>query len=127
MARALLQALADGNLPQGLLAGDRQYLLLLNASGTILAVPLWTRSDAATWAPLTFDLTSYRGQAIQVRFGVYNDGNGQSTALYLDDTTLAPPSKPGRPGPARCVQGLDAAGMVGAPMTHICQVSPSVL
>jgi len=86
---AILQALADGVLPQGLLAGDRQYLLLLNTNGTILAVPLWTRADDAAWQPLAFDLTAYRGQTIQIRFGVYNDGDGQSTAMYLDDAALA--------------------------------------
>jgi hypothetical protein len=85
---ALLQALVDGTLPQGLLAGDRQYLLILDSKGTILATLLWTRSDAQAWSPLTFDLTAYRGRTIQVRFGVYNDGNGQSTSLYLDDVTL---------------------------------------
>jgi hypothetical protein len=97
---ALLQALADGTLPQGLLAGDRQYLLLLNTSGTILAVPLWTRSDAATWSSLTFDLTPYRGQTIQVRFGVYNDGNGQSTAFYLDDASVVDATTAACPSPA---------------------------
>ncbi|MCU0503697.1 MAG: hypothetical protein MUC51_18410, partial [Anaerolineae bacterium] len=52
------------------------------------------------WSPLTFDLTPYRGRTIQVRFGVYNDGNGQSTSLYLDDVSLdACPPNPASPTP----------------------------
>jgi hypothetical protein len=97
---AIIQALVDGNLPQGVLAGDRQYLLILDSNGTILATLLWTRSDAQTWSPLTFDLTPYRGRTIQVRFGVYNDGNSQSTSLHLDDVSLdACPPNPASPTP----------------------------
>jgi hypothetical protein len=107
---ALLQALVDGTLPQGLLAGDRQYLLILDSKGTILATLLWTRSDAQAWSPLTFDLTAYRGRTIQVRFGVYNDGNGQSTSLYLDDVSLDAcppnPASPPMPTPTATPTGI---------------------
>ena len=107
---AIIQALVDGNLPQGVLAGDRQYLLILDSNGTTLATLLWTRSDAQAWSPLTFDLTPYRGRTIQVRFGVYNDGNGQSTSLYLDDVTLdACPPNPASPTPSRTSTPTGAA------------------
>ena len=107
---AIIQALVDGNLPQGVLAGDRQYLLILDSNGTTLATLLWARSDAQAWSPLTFDLTPYRGRTIQVRFGVYNDGNGQSTSLYLDDVTLdACPPNPASPTPSRTSTPTGAA------------------
>ncbi|PKO23699.1 MAG: hypothetical protein CVU38_02680 [Chloroflexi bacterium HGW-Chloroflexi-1] len=83
----LLQAVADGVLPDGVLAGDRQYLLLLDDRGAILTSLLWTRSNARTWAERSFDLTPYAGRTIQVRFGVYNDGDGRSTAMYVDDAS----------------------------------------
>jgi len=126
---AIIQALVDGSLPQGVLAGDRQYLLILDSKGAILATLLWTRSDAQAWAPLTFDLTPYRGRTIQVRFGVYNDGNGQSTSLHLDDVTLdaCPPNPPSPtptatasatpPGvPVRSAQRTPAASRVWMPL-----------
>jgi hypothetical protein len=99
---ALIQSLIDGTLPQGALASDRQYLLILDSRGAILATLLWTRSNDQAWLPLTFDLTAYRGRTIQVRFGVYNDGNGLPSSLYLDDVSLdACPPNPASPTPTR--------------------------
>ena len=85
----VLQAFVEGRLAQGVLAGgDRQYVLLLDSAGKILTNLLWTRSDTRAWQPLSIDLTAYRGRKVQVRFGAYNDGNGQSTVMYVDDVTL---------------------------------------
>ncbi len=34
------------------------------------------------------DLTDYAGQRIKLHFGVYNDGQGGLTAMYLDDVSV---------------------------------------
>jgi hypothetical protein len=90
---ATVQAIADGS-PAAPLAGDRQYVLLVNEQNTVLARLLWTRSDARSWQQFTFDLTSYAGQTVRVLFGAYNDGVDGVTALFVDDATLVacPPS-----------------------------------
>ena len=94
--KSLEQALA-GNLPAEILAGDRQYVLVLDTSGQIIGTLLWTRSNAQTWQRATFDLAAYRGRTIRLLFGTYNDGNGSRTALYTDDVSVtacwpAPPA-----------------------------------
>ena len=70
------------------MAGDRQYVLILNTSGQVLKSLLWTRSDARTWQRATFDLAAYRGLTIRLAFGTYNDGTSGTTALYSDDATI---------------------------------------
>jgi YVTN family beta-propeller protein len=70
------------------LAGDRQYALLLDSTGNIIASLLWTRSDARSWQYASFNVAAYAGRTIRVLFGTYNDGNGRSTAMYVDDASL---------------------------------------
>ena len=87
---AVLQGVADGTLPAGVLANDKQYVLLLTPSGSILEYLLWTRSDARAWGELSLSIPAkYFGSTVMVHFGVYNDGNGQRTAMYVDDVSLA--------------------------------------
>ena len=64
------------------MAGDRQYVLILDSGGQILKSLLWTRSNARAWQRATFDLTAYRGMTIRLAFGTYNDGDGNRTAMY---------------------------------------------
>lgn len=93
---ALAQALLDGALPAGALAGDIQYALLADQNGKILQTLLWTRSNAQAWQPATYPIAkSLFGRTVRVLFGVYNDGNGRASALYVDDAALhlcAPPT-----------------------------------
>ena len=35
--------------------------------------------------PITYDLTGLKGKRITVRFGVYNNGSGGKTVLYVDE------------------------------------------
>jgi photosystem II stability/assembly factor-like uncharacterized protein len=84
---------AEGDLigdlsPQSPDAVDRQYVLLLDAQGEILKNLLWTRRNAAAWQYFTTDLRAYAGQTVQIHVGVYNNGNGQKTAMYVDDVSL---------------------------------------
>lgn len=77
---------------QATLAGDAQYLAIKDAEGNLHYI-LWQREDSEGWENLTADLTPYTGQTVELRFGVYNDGDGGVTAMYVDDvyvTTACP-------------------------------------
>lgn len=95
-------------------AGDAQYVLILDEHLNILETLLWTLSNAATWQPYSFDLSAYAGQTIWLHFGVYNDGAGGVTGLYLDDASLVGCEPP--PAPTTAVYlpiiqaGTDPAG-----------------
>ncbi|MFH1085893.1 MAG: hypothetical protein V1772_09055, partial [Chloroflexota bacterium] len=78
---AAQQALAGGS--------DLQYLLVLNQYGYILEAPVWERRNDPYWAFRELDLLPYRGQTIRLQWGVYNNGLGGVTAMYLDDVTLS--------------------------------------
>ena len=71
------------------LAGDRQYVLILDSSGAILRTLLWTRSNARSWQRLDADLSEFAGRTVQVHFGTFNDGDGRSTVMYVDDASLS--------------------------------------
>jgi hypothetical protein len=67
---------------------DKMQLLLLDPAGATLAV-IWTSSsDNPTWSQLTYDVTQWRGQSVQVYFNVINDGTGGATGMFLDDVSL---------------------------------------
>jgi hypothetical protein len=84
----VIQPAAEGVAPATPSAGDRQYVLLTDEQNSVLAQLLWTRSDARSWQPLTFDLTAYAGQTVRLLVGAYNDGVGGTTALFVDDASL---------------------------------------
>ncbi|MBN1259968.1 MAG: hypothetical protein JXB35_04730, partial [Anaerolineae bacterium] len=69
-------------------AGDAQYVLLMDDQGAILERLLWMLSNEGTWGKHTFDVSAYRGESIWVHFGVYNDGAGAKTGLYVDDVSM---------------------------------------
>lgn len=70
-------------------AGDAQYGLVLDPdSGETLETIFWELSNDQAWQPHTFDLSGYAGQTIMLHFGVYNDGVGGRTAVYLDNAAL---------------------------------------
>jgi hypothetical protein len=49
---------------------------------------LWKwRSNEQAWITTTIDLSAYTG-TLTIRFGVYNDGAGDVTAMYLDDVSV---------------------------------------
>jgi len=67
---------------------DRQEVWLYDAWRRPLAV-LWRgRANDGTWRSNAFDLTTYRGQNLYLYFNVYNDGQGEPSAMYLDDISL---------------------------------------
>ena len=64
---------------------DWQEAQVRNAGGTMLAQIFKVCSNAQTWTQVTFDLTPYKGQTIQLYFNAHGDGYGDLTYLYLDD------------------------------------------
>ncbi len=70
------------------LTDDRQYALLLDTNGGILKTLMFTRSNTKAWQQASFDLTAYRGRTVRIHFETFNDGDGRSTAMYVDDVSL---------------------------------------
>ena len=88
-APELVQAVVDGVLPEGVLAGDLQYAVLADQSGNVLQTFLWTRSSARAWQWASYPVSkSLIGRTVRVLFGVYNDGNGHSSVMFVDDVAL---------------------------------------
>jgi hypothetical protein len=75
-------AVALAPIPSGIvfgaepLAGDVQYMLILDRFGNWIDTLLWQRSDAQQWTSNTYDLSVYAGSTIKLQFGTYNDGIG---------------------------------------------------
>ncbi|MCX7708148.1 MAG: hypothetical protein N2204_09085, partial [Anaerolineae bacterium] len=67
---------------------DYMEVVLLDPAGAILNKPWRSHNDSRVWNQLTFDLTSWRGQTVQLYFNVYNDGVGGRAAMFLDDVSL---------------------------------------
>ena len=85
----LVQAVVNGTLPEGALAGDLQYVVLADQSGNVLQTMIWTRSNAQVWQWASYPVSkSLVGRTVRVLFGVYNDGNGRSSVMYIDDVAL---------------------------------------
>ena len=98
-APELVQAVVNGTLPEGTLAGDLQYVVLADQSGNVLQTMIWTRSNAQVWQWASYPVSkSLIGRTVRVLFGVYNDGNGRSSVMYVDDVALTT-CKPATPAP----------------------------
>ena len=73
-----------GPCQMALSAGDLQYVVLADQSGNILETMLWTRSNAQVRRWVSYPVSkSLIGRTVRVLFGVYNDGNGQSSVCSL--------------------------------------------
>lgn len=69
---------------------DAQYVRVLDASNnSVLGTLLYVRSGNAYWSLHQFDLLAFKGRAIRLEIGAYNDGTDGVTALYVDDVSLA--------------------------------------
>jgi thermitase len=67
---------------------DWQECQIRNTSGATLAQVMKIASNAQSWQQVTYDLTTYNGQTIQVYFNDHEDGSGDLTYMYLDDVAL---------------------------------------
>jgi hypothetical protein len=67
---------------------DYMEVVLLDPAGAILTKPWVSHNNSQLWNQMSFDLTPWRGQTVQVYFNVYNDGLGGTAAMFLDDVAL---------------------------------------
>lgn len=70
-------------------AGDAQYVLILDPEDNAILQSLhWDLSNGQRWQHHTFDLAQYTGETVVIHLGVYNDGAGGQTGMYVDDVAL---------------------------------------
>jgi hypothetical protein len=70
------------------MAGDVQYVLVLDRYNTWIDTLLWQKRNTGAWTEYAFDLTAYKGWYLRLQFGTYNDGLGGITSMHVDDMTL---------------------------------------
>ncbi len=95
---------------------DHMEVVLLDATGAaILNKPWQSHNDSRIWNQLTFDLTPWRGQTVQIYFNVYNDGVGGRAAMFLDDVSLVSCSGAAPPTGTATVTGAPASTLTPTP------------
>jgi hypothetical protein len=70
------------------MAGDVQYVLVLDNNLNIIDTLIWQLSDNRTWTEYHFNLTAYKGQSIWLHFGTYNDGGYSVSSMFVDDVSM---------------------------------------
>jgi hypothetical protein len=70
------------------MAGDVQYLLVLDGWGNWLDTLLWQRSNTRYWSYFQYNLSRFIGSTIQLQWGTYNNGWDGVTSMYVDDVSL---------------------------------------
>jgi len=67
---------------------DWQEAQIRTTSGKKLAQVMKVAANAQSWTQVTFNLSAYRGQTIELWFNVHQDGYGDLTYMYVDDVSL---------------------------------------
>jgi hypothetical protein len=67
---------------------DWQEAQIRDTHGNMLAQIFKLASNTQTWTKVTYDLTPYKGQTIQIYFNAHEDGAGDLTYMYLDDVSI---------------------------------------
>lgn len=70
------------------LADDAQMVLLFDSSGR-QHVLLFQRQWYGDWRLHEIDLTRFRGQSVTLYFGVFNNGTGGVTGMYMDEVAVS--------------------------------------
>ena len=70
------------------MAGDVQYVLVLDSNFNIINTLIWQISDSRTWSEYQFNLAPYAGRTIWLHFGTYNDGLDGISSMFVDDVSL---------------------------------------
>jgi hypothetical protein len=70
------------------MAGDVQYVLVLNQNGIWIGTLFWARFDHHGWSHYDFDMSPYIGMTVKIQFGTYNDGLNGFSSMYADDFSL---------------------------------------
>ncbi|MBN1179877.1 MAG: fibronectin type III domain-containing protein [Anaerolineae bacterium] len=66
---------------------DTHYVVFYDQVGGYHVLSTW-QSDTRTWEQHTFDLSPYLGQTITLYIGTKNDGDDDTSSLYIDNVTL---------------------------------------
>ena len=69
------------------LADDAQMVLLFDSSGQ-QHVLLFQRQETGQWQRHVIDLSAFRGQAVTLYLGVFNNGVGGITGMAVDDVAV---------------------------------------
>ena len=75
------------SLDRTVLSDDAQMALLFDQRGT-QHVLVFQRENTGQWVYYEHDLTAFRGQSVTLYFGVFNNGGGGVTAMWVDDVGL---------------------------------------
>lgn len=105
---------------QDSIAFDWQEAQIRDTAGNRLAQVFNVSSNSQSWRYVTFDLTPYRGQTVQLYFNVHEDGDsyGYLTYMYLDEVAIvesAPAMRFVPVTPCRVVDTRKAQGAFGGP------------
>ncbi|HMA36129.1 MAG TPA: choice-of-anchor J domain-containing protein, partial [Chloroflexia bacterium] len=70
---------------------DWQDAYLQNSSGSTVATLLHVASNTQVWTNVTYNLASYAGQTMRIKFLVHEDGCtcNDLTSMYVDDVTVS--------------------------------------
>ena len=75
--------------PLATLAEDAQYVFVYAEDNTVLRRRYWQPPlDHRAWTEHSIDLSAFAGQTVKLYFGVFNDGDGAPTGMYVDEVTL---------------------------------------
>jgi hypothetical protein len=85
---ALPEKPTSANFGEEAMAGDVQYVLILDVYGNWIDTLVWQRRNDGYWRYLEFDLRPYAGRTINLQFGTYNNGWSGVTSMYVDDVSL---------------------------------------
>ena len=70
------------------LSNDAQMVLLFDGGGQ-QHVLLFQRQWYSAWQQHTADLSAFRGQTVTLYFGVFNNGTGGVTGMYVDEVAVS--------------------------------------
>jgi hypothetical protein len=70
------------------MAGDVQYLLVLDSWGNWIDTLVWRRSNESYWRYFEYNLHRFIGSTIMLQWGTYNNGWDGVTSMYVDDVSL---------------------------------------
>ncbi len=61
---------------------------LRDSNGNFLTQIFKAASNAQQWTHVSFDLSAFKGQVVEIYFNVHEDGYGNPTYMYLDDLSI---------------------------------------
>jgi len=66
---------------------DFQYLWITVSGGATYRV-FQGRINTQAWEPISYDLSALKGKRVQLLFGIYNNGAGGRSLMYVDEVAL---------------------------------------